>query len=265
MRYTRPSTLTETLAALGQGGLALGGGTLLLIRDAADVVPEPLFVDLQALPTLHDLSLDGAFLSIGAMVTLARIAASPLIAPSWEALAQAARAVGNPNVRRAATIGGNVAWPSGDLHVALLVLDASIVCDGGACELPIQTLIEEGISHGALVTSIRLPPDDTRRSAFVKFAWRAASGKTIVAVAASTTATNVAPRLAAAGVAGRAMRLPDTEALLAAGPVTPQLVEEAARAAADELPFEMLKPPGEKYRRRLVAEGVRRVLAAVRS
>ncbi|MBV8544925.1 MAG: FAD binding domain-containing protein [Acidobacteria bacterium] len=264
MRYTRPSTLAETLADLGQGGMALGGGTLLLPRDAADVGAEQLLVDLQALP-LHDLIVDGGFLSIGAMVTLARIAASPLISPAWKALAQAAHAVGNPNVRRAATIGGNVAWPGGDLHAALLVLDASVVCDGGACELPIRNIIEGGVRGGALVTSIRLPQDDTRHSAYVKFAWRAASGKTIVAVAASTTAKNGAPRLAAAGVAARAMRLPDAEALLAGGPVTPEAVEDAARAAGAELPFEMAKPPGEKYRRRLVAEGVRRLLAAVRS
>jgi CO/xanthine dehydrogenase FAD-binding subunit len=264
MRYARPSTLAQALAALGDGGIALGGGTVLLIRDAAGVAADQSLIDLQALPKLHDLKVDGAFLSVGAMVTLARVAASPLVTASWSALAQAARAVGNPNVRRTATVGGNVAWPNGDLHAALLVLDAIVDCDAGGRALPVQTVIDGGVPSGALVMSIRLPHDEARRSAFVKFAWRAASGKTIVAVAASIAANGDPPRLAAAGVAARASRLPLAEAVLTAGLISPKVVEESARVAAAELPLEITISPGEAYRRRLVAEGVRRVLAVVR-
>ena len=248
MRNAKPSTLADALAALADGGVLLGGGTV-LVPEIAGVPDQTLWIDLQGIPSLHELEIPGEVLSVGAMVTLARVAASPLVTGEWNALAQAALAVGNPNVRRAGTVGGNVAW-GGDLHVALLVLDA-IVDEMGAG------------GPRALITAIRLPRREGRRSAYVKFAWRAASGKTIVAVAASIDSSGGAPRLAASGVADRAARLPRAEAILGAGPLGPTVIEGAARVAKDELRFEQVDPPGEHYRRGLVAEGVRRAMAAV--
>jgi CO/xanthine dehydrogenase FAD-binding subunit len=248
MRHARPSTLADALASLADGGVLLGGGTV-LVPEMAGAPDQRSWIDLQGIPTLQELEVLGDFLSVGAMVTLARVAASPLVTGEWNALAQAALAVGNPNVRRAATVGGNLAW-GGDLRVALLVLDAIVdeAGAGGPC---------------ALITSIRLPREEGRRSAYVKFAWRAASGKTIVAVAASIDGSGSAPRLAASGVAGRAARLPRAEAILGTGSLGPEVIEEAARVAKDELRFEQVDPPGERYRRRLIAEGVRRTIAAV--
>jgi CO/xanthine dehydrogenase FAD-binding subunit len=210
------------------------------------------------------------FLYIGAMVTLAEVAASTLVADSWTALAEAARAVGNPNVRRAATVGGNVAWRAGtpDLHAALLVLGGVVECATatGPLELTAAQAVDEGIPAGALITSIRLPHEPGRVSSFVKFAWRAASGPTIVAVAGSldlTPGAALSPRLAASGVTVRAARLHAAEALLATGIADPNAVEAAATTAAGERPFQVEHFPAEGYRRRLLAEGVRRVLTAV--
>src|SRR5713101_2437383 len=129
MRNARPSTLADAIAALAEGGVLLGGGTV-LVPEIAGVPDQRSWIDLQGIPMLHELEVLGDCLSVGAMVTLGRVAASPLVTGEWNALSQAALAVGNPNVRRAATVGGNLAW-GGDLRVALLVLDA-IVDKAGA-------------------------------------------------------------------------------------------------------------------------------------
>ena len=191
-------------------------------------------------------------------------------ADSWTALAEAARAVGNPNVRRAATVGGNVASRTGapDLHAALLVLGGVVECATatGPLDLTAEQAVDESIPAGALITSIRLPREPGRVSSFVKFAWRGASGQTIVAVAGSldlTAGAALSPRLAASGVTARAARLPAAEALLGTRGSDPNAVEAVATAAARELPFQVEHFPAEGYRRRLLAEGVRRVLTAV--
>ena len=191
MQYARPSILADALAILAAGGTPLAGGTL-SVPEVANVAAgsrDPFFVDLAGLPSLHDVAERDGFLYVGAMVTLAEVAASTLVADSWTALAEAARAVGNPNVRRAATVGGNVAWRTGapDLHAALLVLGGVVECATatGPLELTAEQAVDESIPAGALITSIRLPREPGRVSSFVKFAWRGASGQTIVAVAGS--------------------------------------------------------------------------------
>jgi carbon-monoxide dehydrogenase medium subunit len=271
MQYARPSILADALAILAAGGTPLAGGTLSVpeVANAAAGSRDPFFVDLAGLPSLHDVAERDGFLYVGAMVTLAEVAASTLVADSWTALAEAARAVGNPNVRRAATVGGNVAWRTGapDLHSALLVLGGVVECAtaGGPLELTAEQAVDESIPAGALITSIRLPREPGRVSSFVKFAWRGASGQTIVAVAGSldlTPGAALSPRLAASGVSVRAARLPAAEALLATGISDPSTVEAAATTAARELPFQVEHFPAEGYRRRLLAEGVRRVLTA---
>jgi carbon-monoxide dehydrogenase medium subunit len=271
MQYARPSILADALAILAAGGTPLAGGTLSVpeVVNAAAGSRDPFFVDLAGLPSLHDVAERDGFLYVGAMVTLAEVAASTVVADSWTALAEAARAVGNPNVRRAATVGGNVAWRTGapDLHAALLVLGGVVECAtaAGPLELTAEQAVES-MPAGALITSIRLPREPGRVSSFVKFAWRGASGQTIVAVAGSldrTPGAALSPRLAASGVTARAVRLPAAEALLATGISDPNAVEAAATTAARELPFQVEHFPAEGYRRRLLAEGVRRVLTAV--
>jgi carbon-monoxide dehydrogenase medium subunit len=272
MQYARPSILADALAILAAGGTPLAGGTLSVpaVVNAAAGSRDPFFVDLAGLPALHGVAERDGFLHVGAMVTLAEVAASTLIADSWTALAEAARAVGNPNVRRAATVGGNVAWRTGapDLHAALLVLGGVVECATAAGPLALTAgqAVDESIPEGALITSIRLPREPGRVSSFVKFAWRGASGQTIVAVAGSfdlTPGAAFSPRLAASGGTVRAARLPAAEALLATGISDPNAVEAAATTAAGELPFQVEHLPAEGYRRRLLAEGVRRVLTAV--
>jgi len=98
VQYARPSILADALAILAAGGTPLAGGTL-SVAEVANVAAgsrDTFFVDLAGLPSLHDVVERDGFVYVGAMVTLAEVAASTLIADSWTALAEAARAVRIP-------------------------------------------------------------------------------------------------------------------------------------------------------------------------
>jgi carbon-monoxide dehydrogenase medium subunit len=270
VRYLKPRTVAEAVDAIGQGATPVAGGTVVVPAIAQGQQSALALVDLRGIDALQ--TLDGAAneLRIGAMVTLARLAsAAPGIGGPDRALRQAALAIANPNVRNAATVGGNVALALAtcDLHPALLVLEATIaVSEAGGAErdLASSILSGAGVPRSALIRHVGVPREAGRRSAFVKFAWRAASGITIVSLAASLRIEDdaiVSPRLAAAGLRGRATRLPRAEETLSGRRCNDALWQKAAEVGAAELPFEIDLAPAESYRRRLVGEGIRRVLA----
>ena len=272
MRYLKPRTVAEAVDALGQGATPVAGGTVVVPAIAQGQRAAMALVDLRDIAALHTLGGAASELRIGAMVTLARLAgAAAETGGSDRALRQAALAIANPNVRNAATVGGNVALALAtcDLHPPLLVLEATIaVSEAGGAErdLPSSILSAAGVPPGALIRHVGVPREAGRRSAFVKFAWRAASGITVVSVAASLRIDGGqigSPRLAAAGLRGRATRLPRAEEALSGQRCSDAdaLFEQAAEIGAAELPFEIDLAPAESYRRRLVGEGIRRVLA----
>ena len=108
--YVRPASLAEACAKLASpGARAHAGGTDLLgcLRDgvfAADTV-----VSLSGIPDLRGVrkGLDGGLL-IGAMTTLAEVAADPVIAKTYAALAEAALSAASPQLRNQGTLGGNL-------------------------------------------------------------------------------------------------------------------------------------------------------------
>src|SRR5207244_5660515 len=87
-------------------------------------------VDVGRLPELTGLQSVAGTLRIGASVTLAQIAFSPAWPARNSALRLAAGMVGNPLVRNAGTIGGNICGNAreADLKPALLAMDAFVVC-----------------------------------------------------------------------------------------------------------------------------------------
>jgi xanthine dehydrogenase YagS FAD-binding subunit len=100
LRLARPSSREEAVAALGDGAVALAGGTELvpLLRDG--IVEAETLVDVRgAIP--HGVR-DG---TIGAATTLAELEVDPQI-PA--ALREACRLAASPQLRNVGTIGGNL-------------------------------------------------------------------------------------------------------------------------------------------------------------
>lgn len=108
-RYEAPGSLAAVLHALGVGGRALGGGTDLLRELHAGTTAPELLVSLRHLERLAAIEPrpDGG-LTIGARVTLAQLAEDDRVRADWTALAEAAAGAATPQIRRVATLAGNL-------------------------------------------------------------------------------------------------------------------------------------------------------------
>src|SRR5882724_4655681 len=115
MKYFRPSTVDEVVAGLAAGGVPLAGGTLLVPTIVSQADTGASLWDLQRLSALHSISSNPESILLGAMVSITAIHSSSLVKSELPALAEAALAVGNPQVRNAGTLGGNLASPGTDL------------------------------------------------------------------------------------------------------------------------------------------------------
>ena len=130
MAVLNPTTLDDALAALAEhpGAHVLAGGTDFMVEvNFGHRRPEDI-VALARVDQLRLWGIEGETVRLGAGVTCSQLMQPPL-ADALPALAQAARTVGSPQIRNAATIGGNLGTgsPAGDLLPVLSALDATIV------------------------------------------------------------------------------------------------------------------------------------------
>ena len=162
------STLHEALQHLAArpDALVLGGGTDLMVelngghRRADAVVCINRVRELRS--WLHDPAT--GTLRLGAAITYAEVMTEPL-ASLVPALAQAARTVGSPQIRNAATVGGNVATssPAGDGLPVLAALDAVIhlATIDGSRDVPFEQFAtgpkRNVLQPGELITGITVP------------------------------------------------------------------------------------------------------------
>jgi xanthine dehydrogenase YagS FAD-binding subunit len=97
------------LAAEKPGSILKAGGIDVLDHLKERLAEPPRLVDIKSIPGLNTVtaSADGS-LRIGALVTLAEVAAHPAIKATHRALAEACGEAASPQIRNVATLGGNV-------------------------------------------------------------------------------------------------------------------------------------------------------------
>jgi xanthine dehydrogenase YagS FAD-binding subunit len=110
IEWANPSTVTEALGLLAGGGTLKAGGV-----DLADLMKEGIvaprrIVNLRQVRGLDFIEEDREIggLRLGPLVTLARLAAEPLVRRRFRALADAAGHAATPQIRNMATLGGNL-------------------------------------------------------------------------------------------------------------------------------------------------------------
>lgn len=129
-RYTLAFTVEEALQALaaarGPARVIAGGTDLLLDLQQGRHPPLDTLVDVNAIPEMTVIELRQASLYIGAAVPLCCLVADARVRRHAQALVEACGQIGGPQVRNAATLGGNVAHalPAADGAIALTALDA---------------------------------------------------------------------------------------------------------------------------------------------
>lgn len=106
--YTRPTDLSEALAAGGDDARYLAGGTNLVDLMKGGVEAPRRVVDINRLPLAAIEPLPDGGLRIGALVRNADCAADPAVRSRYPLLAQALLSGASPQLRNMATVGGNL-------------------------------------------------------------------------------------------------------------------------------------------------------------
>jgi xanthine dehydrogenase YagS FAD-binding subunit len=106
--FARATTLTQAVAALADGAVAIAGGTELLNWMRLGIADADAVVDVGRLAELRGIAVQGDVLRIGALATLNEIGESELVRTAAPVLAQACLKAASAQLRNLATIGGNV-------------------------------------------------------------------------------------------------------------------------------------------------------------
>lgn len=108
-QYHEPGSLEQVVALLGQPDAhVIAGGSDLLDEVKEGIISPEQVVSLAGVPGLAGIAETDEDLSIGAMTTIADIAANPVVRTAYTALADAAGGLATPQIRNVGTLGGNL-------------------------------------------------------------------------------------------------------------------------------------------------------------
>jgi xanthine dehydrogenase YagS FAD-binding subunit len=110
-KWAEPQTIEQAIALLAKGDgktVLMAGGTDLLTEIKEGVVGPETVVDLKAVQGLAFITKEKDAVRIGAMTTVADLAADPSIKLDYPLLHQAALSLATPQLRHVGTVGGNL-------------------------------------------------------------------------------------------------------------------------------------------------------------
>ena len=226
--YVKPGSVEEACDLLMQAGIEarlLAGGVSVIPSIAAGRLRPAVVVDVKGLPGLDVLAYEpGLGLSIGAGVTLNRLASHPDVRRHFSLVANAAAVIGSYQIRNRATVGGNICnhTEAFDLAPALLCYDA--LCHlwgpGGERTTPLDSLYGEGgglaLKPGELLVRITATTSGDE-TAGVYHKLTQAGPRTVAGVAVRAQragATGICWRIALTGVTPHPVRAHAAEATL---------------------------------------------------
>jgi carbon-monoxide dehydrogenase medium subunit len=166
--YHRPDTLGETLELLARYGddarLLAGGQSLVPAMNMRLASPRAV-IDINRLPGLDHIRLDGDFLVIGALARLDAVERSPRVARHAPLIAQALPHVAHLAIRSRGTFGGSIALadPAAELPACVVALDAAVrvAGAGGSRDIPaaefFRGIYTTALAPGEVVTEVAVP------------------------------------------------------------------------------------------------------------
>ncbi|MBI3567419.1 MAG: xanthine dehydrogenase family protein subunit M [Gemmatimonadetes bacterium] len=273
--YVRPDTLTDACALaarLGRDGAFIAGGTELIpdfhrARESARHL-----IALDHLAELRGIAADGDGLCIGALTTVAEVAASPLVRARFVALADAARAIGSAQIRSLATIGGNFcrAVSCADTPPAAIAGEARVRLAGvsGTRELAAEAFFlgarRTALAPGEVMVAITLPAQPASSgTSYQRFSRRKGAALAVAAVAARVTLAGgriAGARIVLGAVSPAPLLVTLASAMLVNERPSATLFAGAAEQCADEaLPITDVRGSAD-FRRELVRVLARRAL-----
>ena len=273
-------TVEEALDLLTthEGSIPVAGGTDLLIRIRERKLKQASLVSILRIPELKKISIEaGGTICIGACCDFTQITEEPLILEKLPMLAEACRQIGSPQIRNAATIGGNICngAVSADSVIPLYALDAVLTLQSKAGErdLPIREFhIGPGktiCKPGELLTMIRIPKESYQNhgACYIKFGQRRAMEIAALSCAVNISLSEDKKKVQTAAIAyGVAaptpVRCPKTEKLLEGMEINPDLFKIARGNVLSELQPRDSWRASKEMRIQLIKELLNRALKA---
>jgi carbon-monoxide dehydrogenase medium subunit len=274
--YVAPESLEEAVGLLGERGdeaKVLAGGQSLVPLLALRLAAPRLLIDLNRVPGLDGVALDGRTLSIGALARHRDVELHPGLRDRCPMLFEGVSSIGHVSIRNRGTVGGSIAHadPAAEWPSLVLALDGEVDVRSRRGERAVaaadlfETYFTTTLEPDEVVTGVRLRlPEGRVGSAWLELARRhgdfaIAGVGALLSLADDGTVEDV--RVALIGVRDTAIRSAAAEATLRGA--TPD--EEAFAAAAEAIEPE-IEPVSDlhgssDYRRHVAKVLVRRALA----
>jgi carbon-monoxide dehydrogenase medium subunit len=168
-RYERAGSYANACDLLrehGEEAKVIAGGQSLLPMINVGLVQPGVVVDISRLPDGRDITAgDDGYLTVGALVTHAKLAADSAARAAQPLLPEAARHIGNNRVRNRGTLGGSLAHadPAAELPLVMVALGASYRLTNGPVSRDVraedfhQGFFTTGLAEDELVVSASVP------------------------------------------------------------------------------------------------------------
>lgn len=274
--YLEPATVAEACGFLkryaGEARVYAGGAYLSIVMKQGLLQPKAL-INIKKIQELKGIRFDPAEgLIIGALVTHHEVETSELVREKFPILCEVEKEVANIRVRNVGTVGGNLASgePLTDLAQVFISLGARVRISGPSGEraIPLEELFvdyyQTSLADDEILTQVIVPPlPDRSGIEYIRFSSSSVVDKPCVGVSVRLSlgpekkVCRVA-RIVLGCVAPVPMRARKAEQILEGKSFRPELVEEAARLAAQECSPSSDLRGSEKYKRSLVGTLVRR-------
>ena len=232
-------------------------------------VSETYYVS-EALDELEYIRKEDGMIKIGGLTCEVSLETSGLIKEDLPLLREALPRIGDTQVRKLATLGGNLAQgdPGNDQAAIMLVLDATIVAQGpgGERRIHINDFFEDfymtALETSEIIKEVQIPIQPAGSGGAYKKLERKAGDYAVAGVAALLTMNGVCTRagLALTNVHYIPFKVTDAEEALVGSQLMEEDIDKAARIAAEQC-----KPSADlrgsiEYKRAMVFELTRRAL-----
>ncbi len=272
--YERPESMAAVLALLAQNHsetkILAGGQSLVPMMNFRLAKPEQL-IDINRLPNLDYIRLEGNEIAIGALARHADVKASALVAEHAPLMHAAYEWIAHVAVRNRGTLCGNLCHcdPASEMPAVMLTSGATMVVQSKAQTRKIAAadfflgLYETAVKPDEMLIEVRVPIATAgQRFGFEEVSMRKGDYAWVVVSCLATVSggnfTQVA--VSAAGIGSRAVRLAKVEQAIHGKPATKATCDYAGGIAYDNVdPFGDVANSAQ-YRRDLVRALVSRTL-----
>lgn len=273
--YEAPTTIAEAVSLLQQYGdeakILSGGHSLIPMMKLRFASPECI-IDINNIPGLSDIKLDGQTASIGALVREAQLEHSTELIHHFPIFADVTKLIADPQVRNMGTLGGNLAHgdAANDHPAVMLALRATVIITGseGPREVPIDEFFfgfySTAIQPDEILTEIQIPiPSPYTGSAYHKLERKVGDYATAGVAVQLTLDANGICTYAGIGLTNvnpLPMRAARSEAALLGKKITDETIAEAAQYASEDCnPSTDLRGDVE-YKRAMVGVLIKRMI-----